>query len=364
MIIDTVRTRRATYTDDVTRVDRKPVFIGESGLHSRNPTDAANVYTLAEPGARTGVRHAIWAGAVSGAMNARMLWWEDGYDRFHIDDLCVTDAMTGAPVYPQYSGYAECTDADPNTKLTLRALYADAAAPVAAFVQGVDYAGFVPVTLTPSANLFGAALGDDGMVLGWVKDASSVAAANWTTAGALSGETVTLDVAGSSADWLVDFYDTATGVIISTIDADQDGAGDVTFTLPDFTGSIAFKVYPVGPLTVTIDIIPSGTQNRINVSTPGFVPVHIFSAPDFDAGTVDPATVRFGPPGAPGAPRRSSSFVDIEPDGDVDYARMRFRKSLTGFACGDTVGEIRGETTTGRTFIGTDAVEIRAIPPC
>jgi hypothetical protein len=43
---------------------------------------------------------------------------------------------------------------------------------------------------------------------------------------------------------------------------------------------------------------------------------------------------------------------------------MRFRKGRTGFACGDTVGEIRGETVTGRSFVGTDAVEIRRIPPC
>ena len=170
-----------------------------------------------------------------------------------------------------------------------------------------------------------------------------------------------------SADWLVDIYDTATGAILSTIDADQDAVtGDITFTLPDFTGSRAFKVYPVGPLTVDIDVIPGGAQNRINISTPApvFIPVDIPSTPDLDAGTVDPTTVRFGPPGAAGAPPRSYSFIDVDADGDTDVLRLRFRKSRTGFACGDTEGGIRGATVPGRSIEGSDVVTIVANPPC
>jgi hypothetical protein len=361
MILAFVRDRRVNYPD-------KPLFVGESGLHYLQPADPLNTVTLGEPGARTSINQAIWAGVVSGAMNARTLWWEDGFDRYHIADLCVTDPMTGLPVYPQYSGYTECTDGDSNTKLTLRALYADAAAPAATFVQGVDYAGFVPVTFTAGANVYGAALGNANMVLGWVKDAQSTAATNWTGAGQLTGETVTLDVSGSSADWLVDFYDPfdATGAVVQSIDADQDQAtGDITFTLPAFTGSIAFKVYPVPPLTVTIDIIPGGTQNRINISTPGTVRVGIFTGADFDVTTIDRSTLYFGPPGSgmAGAQPVGGALVDLDGDGDLDL-RVRFPKNTTGFACGDTEGEITGQTVTGRSFIGTDAVTIRAIPPC
>ena len=345
MIVTFVRDRRLDYPG-------KPLFLGESGFHYLPPDDPANTVTLAEPGVRTGINQAIWAGAVSGAMNARMLWWEDGYDRFHIADLCV---------YAQYGSYAECTDGDPLTVLTLRALNAYASAPVAAFVQGVDYAGFEVVGLTAGANLFGAALGGSNLVLGWVKDVQSVAATNWTVPGPLSGETVTLDVPGTSADWLVDFYDTTTGALLQTIDADQDAVtGDITFTLPDFSGSIAFKVYAVAPLDVNIDIVPNGTQNRINISTPGFVRVAILTTPDFDASTVDVPTVRFGPASAP---PRSYSFVDVDSDGDIDLW-MRFRKSRTGFMCGDTEGVLTGETLTGRSITGSDAVLIRRIPPC
>ena len=350
MIITFVRDRLLDYPG-------KPLFIGESGLHYLSPDNPGNPYTLAEPGARTGINQAIWAGAVSGAMNARMLWWEDGYDRFHIADLCV---------YAQYAAYPECTDGDATTVLTLRALYADAATPVAAFVQGVDYAGFAPVGLTSmSGNLFGAALGGANVVLGWVKDVDSEAATNWTVAGALSAETVTLDVPGSSTDWLVDFYNTTTGAILSTIDADQDAIGDLPFVLPDFTGSIAFKAYAVGPLSVTIDVIPSGIGNRINMTAPNpaYVPVAILGAADFDVTTVEVASIRFGPGGA--APV-TWGFADINGDGFQDLG-MRFLKSDTGFTCrGVQDGVLTGETVTGRSITGTETVRVRGagLPRC
>ena len=75
LIIDTVRQRLRRYG--------RPVFIGESGLDSRGLEG-----TLAEaPRAHVGIRHAIWAALVSGAMNGRMLWWQDGHDLFHDADL-------------------------------------------------------------------------------------------------------------------------------------------------------------------------------------------------------------------------------------------------------------------------------------
>lgn len=169
---------------------------------------------------------------------------------------------------------------------------------------------------------------------------------------------------GSSADWLVEFYDTENGALLPllTIDADQDPfTGDITFTLPSFTGSIAFKVAAVGPLDADIDIIPAGSQNRINISTPGTIPVAIFPTPDLDVTTVDVTSVRFGPLGAP---YRSYSFVDTNSDGIVDYLRMRFRKVDAGFSCGDTEGVLTGQTLTGRSFVGSDSVQVRQIPPC
>jgi hypothetical protein len=361
MILTFVRQRRLDYPG-------KPLMIGESGLHYLSPDDAGNPYTLAEPGARTAINQAIWAGAVSGAMNARSLWWEDGYDRFHIDDLCATDAM-GVPLYPQYAAYAECIDGNATTKLTLRALYADAAAPVAAFVQGVDYAGFAPVGLTGGPNLYGAALGGSNVVLGWVKDVNSVAASNWTASAALSGETVTLDLPGTWTDWQVDFYDTTTGALIpnASLYVQQDGAGDITFTLPDFNGSIAFKVSGLGALQATIDVIPASPLNRINMTQPlpVYVPITIARTADVDPDAIDTTSIAFGPASA------VAQFpVLVDSDGDMvnDFLRVRFIKADTGYTCKgqNQIGELKGKLLNGRSFTGTNLVWIvgATLPPC
>jgi hypothetical protein len=56
---------------------RKPVLIGESGLSFLTPD--TNPPTLTTAGrAEIGIKLAIWAAVVSGAMNGRALWWEDG----------------------------------------------------------------------------------------------------------------------------------------------------------------------------------------------------------------------------------------------------------------------------------------------
>ena len=69
-VLNLVRQVRSTY--------HKPVLIGESGLHFATPDIEEGKMTVAENAGR-GVRHAIWAGIVSGAMNGRALWWEDSF---------------------------------------------------------------------------------------------------------------------------------------------------------------------------------------------------------------------------------------------------------------------------------------------
>jgi len=329
MILDTVRARRALYAPY-----GKPIFIGESGLDARAPI-TYNTLEL-DPEAPVGINQAIWASAVSGAMTGRMLWFEDGYDQFHL--------------YPD------------GTMLDLRTSYANASAAVARFVTGVDYTGFEPVNLTVGADLMGATLGDADLVLGWVRDALSVAP-DWP-ARLLSGQTVTVDVPGQSDDWIVNVYNTSTGDLISSVDADQDGNGDITVTLPDFEGSIAFQILAVPPLDVLIDVRPDSSLNRINPNR-GRVFVAVLTTTvaagdplDFDAATVDPSTVRFGPAGA--APLNSGP-ADADGDGDLDLL-LRFRNREMGFVCGDTVGTLTGETATGRSIVGSDSVTIVGCP--
>ena len=195
MIIWSVRERLKRYG--------KPVLIGESGLDSRGVRDTLAV----APRAHVGIRHAIWASVVSGAMNGRMLWWEDGYDQYE--------------------------------RLDLRTRYKDASAPVARFVEGVDFAGFGPIPATASDSVIGAALGNERLVLGWFRDAQC-AAPDWPIR-PVEGEVVVLGARGSASEWQVQFHDTGSGDVVGRRTVRGKGS-EVSVPLPAFEGSVAFKM--------------------------------------------------------------------------------------------------------------------------
>jgi hypothetical protein len=190
----------------------KPVLIGESGLNAATPDSADGKITIA-PNARTGIQHAIWAQLVSGAINGRALWWEDGYGIYF--------PALGMPWVQKYT---------------------DVEAPVARFVESVDMTGFKPIAARASGKIFGAALGNEEMIIGWYRDASCEPP-DWNLQPVVSKQTVTLTVSGMTPNWKVDFYSTKTGTgIISSTTVTQQG-NKVTITLPDFTDDIAFKLY-------------------------------------------------------------------------------------------------------------------------
>jgi hypothetical protein len=157
-----------------------------------------------------GVRHAVWAAVVSGAMNGRALWWQDGYDQFEKADLCRH--------------------------------YHQAAAPAAAFVRDVDYSGFVPVPCVVSDGVKGAMIGNDRERLGWFRDVRCDPP-DWP-AKPLSGQTVVMDVPGDS--WQVTFFDPITGkstgenrLVIRNRNS--------RIVLPEFQGSIAVRLKQLKP---------------------------------------------------------------------------------------------------------------------
>jgi hypothetical protein len=192
----------------------RPVLIGESGLSADTPDSSAGAQTIAE-NAERGVHHAIWAGIVSGAMNGRALWWEDGFG-----------------IYFQSLG------------IPWMQRYRTAELPAANFVRGVDFSGFTPVPTTPSAAVWGAAVGNNLLVLGWFRDAGSEPP-GWTIR-PLSGQSVSLTPPGSAADWRVDFYDTNTGTnAIGSSSLSRTGS-KLTIPLPEFTDDIAFKLTALG----------------------------------------------------------------------------------------------------------------------
>jgi len=199
LILSSVRARLQRYG--------KPVFIGECGLDPIGTRDGlANA-----PRAHVGIQHAIWAAAVSGAMNGRMLWWEDGYDRYQ--------------------------------RLDLRAKYAHAAKAAAEFVRGVDFSGFRPVAVSCSADLKGAAIGGKETVLVWVREARCEPP-DWNVR-RVESQRVTLDLPGTARDWAVEFYDPVSAKPIGKLSI-QRGNDRTTIPLPVFEDAIALKATASG----------------------------------------------------------------------------------------------------------------------
>jgi hypothetical protein len=203
-IITEVRSMLAKY--------RKPVLIGESGLSFETPDSHPPTLTTADR-ADIGIKHAIWAAVVSGAMNGRSLWWEDGVAIYF-----------------------------PALNLPFIQKYANADLPASNFVLGVDFANFQPLTSISNSGVWGAAVGSEKMVLGWYRDAMCEPP-DWKEQPILSKQTVTLTIPGLAPKWEIDFYNTQTGIdIVSSAIVARKG-NKVTISLPDFTDDIAFKMY-------------------------------------------------------------------------------------------------------------------------
>jgi hypothetical protein len=194
LIISVVRERLKTYG--------KPVLLGECGLDAAPPRGTLDVAARAE----VGIRHAIWAAVVSGAMNGRMLWWQDGYDQFEKADLCRH--------------------------------YHKAAAPAAAFVRGVDCSGFEPISCDlPTGRVNGAVIGNTKVRLGWFRD-RRCGPPDWPMK-PLAKQQVTMNAASGS--WQVEFFDTVTGKLTGKSQVTSRG-GRLRITLPAFRGSVAVKL--------------------------------------------------------------------------------------------------------------------------
>jgi hypothetical protein len=165
----------------------------------------------------TGINHAIWAGMVSGAMNARALWWNDGY-----------------AIYDP-GGRAMALNSMKNS--------ATAELPAANFARDVDFAGLKPMTISyaPGTKIWGASLGNETSAIGWFRDANSEPP-NWSLLPVVSGQTITINLPGSAANWKVDFYDTKTGSDITSSITAARKAKSITIKLPDFVDDIAFKM--------------------------------------------------------------------------------------------------------------------------
>lgn len=107
-------------------------------------------------------------------------------------------------------------------------------------------------------------------------------------------------------------------------------------------------------IDIDIDIKPGSDPNSINLKSNGNISVAILTTEDFDATTVDPLSVQFGPNGAVEAHGRGH-IEDVDYDGDLDLV-LHFITQETGIACGDTDADLTGETFDGQVIEGFDSV--------
>jgi hypothetical protein len=185
---------------------QKPVMIGESGLWSMATKANASI----------GIKHAIWAGLVSGSMNGRALWGNDGYSIYSTDDHALA--------------------------FQFMQTYATTELPVTHFVNGVDFSGFKPLEVTTSSDVWGAVVGNDHAILGWFRDAGSEPP-DWNLQPTISKQSVMITITGTATNWKVDFYDTKDGTTILSSSSVSVTGNTITIPLPDFHDDIAFKAY-------------------------------------------------------------------------------------------------------------------------
>ena len=181
-------------------------MIGELGLWSMATKANASI----------GIKHAIWAGLVSGSMNGRALWGNDGYSIYSTDNHALA--------------------------FQFMQTYATTELPVAHFVSDIDFSGYKPLTVTTSSQVWGAAVGNDHSILGWFRDAGSEPP-DWNLQTTISKQSVTLTIPGSASNWKVDFYDTKDGTTILSSNSVSASGNAITVPLPDFHDDIAFKAY-------------------------------------------------------------------------------------------------------------------------
>jgi hypothetical protein len=105
---------------------------------------------------------------------------------------------------------------------------------------------------------------------------------------------------------------------------------------------------------IIVDIKPGEFPNSINPASKGVIPVAILTTDTFDATTVDPFSITFGPNRALEVHRRSH-VEDVDKDGDLDLV-LHFSTQATGITCGRSHVVITGKTTAGQEIAGFGSI--------
>lgn len=172
---------------------------------------------------------------------------------------------------------------------------------------------------------------------------------------------------GESGFAVVNVSDPASPTLMYVVDTPGNATRlDIANGLVYVADEDALRIFEVPELAITvkIDIKPGSWPNSINPDSKGVIPVAILTTStavgesvDFDATTVDPSSVKFGPNEALAV---QSAIEDVDQDSDLDII-LHFKTQETGIQAGDTEACLTGKTTDGQEIEGCDAV--RTVPP-
>jgi hypothetical protein len=123
----------------------------------------------------------------------------------------------------------------------------------------------------------------------------------------------------------------------------------------------------VSVIEVSIDIKPGSFPNSINMGSRGVVPVAFLTVPDFDASTIDPATVTLRGEdftdglvklrGKKDAPVPISNLEDVDEDGDLDLVVHLVTEQLAEYEL-VAICELGALTYEGHVVSGSDTIRV------
>jgi hypothetical protein len=143
-------------------------------------------------------------------------------------------------------------------------------------------------------------------------------------------------------------------------------ANGVMYATDGLQGEVPYAIHKVLPevTSVAIDIKPNDYPNVINLGSRGVVPVAVLSTPDFDATSIDPATVTLAGAGVAlrgKADHYLASIDDIDGDGLLDLLLHVETENFVPGAFQDGAAWLTGSTYAGQGIEGWD--EITIVPP-
>jgi len=114
-------------------------------------------------------------------------------------------------------------------------------------------------------------------------------------------------------------------------------------------------------MEIEIDIKPGSYPNAVNLGSHGVIPVAILSTADFDATSVDPATIELAGSGVAvrGKGNKFMSYEeDVDSDGLLDLVCQIETENLQEGSFQDGYAELTGETFAGVPILGWDEITI------